>query len=48
LNTTVDHLIEEVSTKIIGKRKLEKDDSVAIDSGIELPCDMLNRLHQGE
>lgn len=48
MNAAVDRLIEEVSTKVMGKRKLEKDDGIAIDGGIELPCDMLNRLRQGE
>ena len=32
----------------MGKRKPEEDDGVAINGRIELPCDMLNRLRQGE
>ena len=44
LDAAINYLIKEVSTKVIGKRKLKKDNSIAINSGIELPCDMLNRL----
>ena len=45
MDVAVDCLIEEVSTKVIGKRKLKKDNSVMINSGIELLCNILNRLY---
>ena len=48
MNAAVDRLIENVSTKVLGKRKLEEDDGVTIEDGIELPCNMFNRLRQGE
>ena len=48
LNAAVGHLIKNVSTKVLGKRKFEEDDGVAAEDGIELLCNMFNRLHQGE
>ena len=45
MDAAVNYLIKEVSTKVIGKRKLKKDNSVAINSRIELPYNILNRLY---
>ena len=44
MDAAVNSLIKEVSTKVIGKRKLKKDNSVIINSRIELPYNILNRL----
>jgi hypothetical protein len=41
-------LTEDVSTKVLGKRKLEDDDSVAVDNRVEYSCDIFRRLRQGE
>jgi hypothetical protein len=48
LNAAVDELAEGVSTKVLGKRKLEDTDSVAVDNGVELFCDIFDRLRQGK
>jgi hypothetical protein len=40
LNAAVNQLIEAVSIKVLGKRKLKDKDSVALDNNkIELFCD---------
>jgi hypothetical protein len=48
LDIAVDRLIEDVSTKVLGKRKPEDDDGIAVHSGVELPCNIFNRLRPGE
>jgi hypothetical protein len=48
LDIAVDRLIGDVSTKVLGKRKLEDDDSVTVDGGVELSCNIFNKLHKGE
>lgn len=48
LNTAVDRLIKDVSIRVLGKRKLEDDDNVAVNNGTELPCNMFHRLRQEE
>ena len=48
LNIAVDRLIDDVSTKVLGKRKLEDDDSVAVDGGLELSCNIFNMLRRGK
>jgi hypothetical protein len=48
LNAAVDGLVEEVSSRVLGKRKLEDDDSVAVNNGVELSCNIFRRLRQGE
>ena len=45
LNVAIDHLIENVSTKVLGKRKLEEDNSVAVEDKIGLLYNMFNRLY---
>lgn len=41
-------MIEDVSTKVLGKRKLEDDDSVTVDGRVELSCNIFNMLRNGE
>jgi hypothetical protein len=48
LNAAVDRLVEDVSTKVLGKHPLEDNDSVAINDGVELPCNIFNKLRQGQ
>jgi hypothetical protein len=48
LDAAVDRLTEDVSTRVLGKRKLEDEDSVAVDNGVELFGDIFRRLRQGE
>jgi hypothetical protein len=48
LNAAVDGLIEQVSSRVLGKRKLKDDDSVAVNNGVELSCNIFHRLRQGE
>lgn len=48
LNAAVDQLTEDVSTKVLGKHKLEDDDSVAVGNRVEYSCDIFRRLRQGE
>jgi hypothetical protein len=48
LSAAVNQLTEDVSTRVLGKRKLEDEDSVAVDNGVELFCDIFRRLLQGE
>jgi hypothetical protein len=48
LNVAVDRLIEDVSTKVLGKRKLEDDDTITVNGGVELPCNIFDRLRHGE
>jgi hypothetical protein len=38
LNAAVNRLTEDVSTRVLGKRKLEDEDSVAAANGVELFC----------
>jgi hypothetical protein len=42
LNIVINHLIEDVSIKILGKCKLENNDSVTVDDGVELFYDVFN------
>jgi hypothetical protein len=42
LNVAVDRLIEDISIKILGKRKFEDDDNVAVNGGIKLFCKIFN------
>jgi len=44
LNTAVDCLIENISTKVLGKQKLKEDNSIAVEDRIELLYNMFNRL----
>ena len=48
LNTAVDRLIEDVSTKILGKRKqmLKPDDNVTLDGGMDISCNTFDMLRQ--
>jgi hypothetical protein len=48
LNAAINELTEDISFKVLGKRKLEDSDSIAVDSGVELSCDIFRRLRQGE
>jgi hypothetical protein len=48
LNAAVNWLIDDVSTRVLGKRKLENEDSIAVNNGIKLSCDIFRRLRQGE
>ena len=41
LNLAVDRSIEDVGTKVLGKRKFEDDDSVAVDGGVKLFCNLI-------
>jgi hypothetical protein len=43
LDTAVDSLIEDVSSKVFGKRVIEKEDSVTVDGRVEIFCDTLIR-----
>ena len=47
LDTAVDSLIENVSSKVLGKPVLEKEDSVTVDSRAEISCDTFNKLRPG-
>jgi hypothetical protein len=44
LNIAVDRLMEDVCTKVLGKRKFKDDDSVAVDGGEVLLCDIFTKL----
>ena len=46
LNIVVDRLIEDVNNTILGKRELEDNDSVAVDGGVELSCNIFNMFRQ--
>ena len=50
MNTAVDRLIEDVSTKVLGKRKrmLKPDDNVTLDGGVDIFCNTFNMLRQGK
>jgi hypothetical protein len=51
LKAAVDQLTKEVSTRVLGKRKLSefKDcDSVALGNEVEFCCEIFDRLHQGK
>ncbi|KAF7502222.1 hypothetical protein GJ744_006435 [Endocarpon pusillum] len=48
LDAAVDGLVKEVSSRVLGKRKLEDNDSVAVNNGVELSCNIFHRLRQGE
>jgi hypothetical protein len=48
LNAVVDQLINNVSTNILGKRKFEGNDIVAIGDSKELDCDIFGKLRRGE
>jgi len=47
LDNAVHRLIEGVSTRILGKRKLKEVDTVTIND-IQVPCDIFDRLRCGE
>ena len=47
LNTAVNKLIEDVSSKVLGKRKLKEGDTVTIND-IKLSCDIFQRLRAEE
>lgn len=46
MNVAVDKLIENVSQKVLGKRKFEDNDGVAVDGGKELLCKTFNMLRK--
>ena len=46
LNLAVDRLIQDVGTKVLGKRKFENDDSVAVDGRVKLSYNIFNMLRQ--
>jgi hypothetical protein len=50
LNTAVDRLIKDVSTKVLHKRKrmLKPGDNVTVDGGVDIFCDKFNLLRQGK
>jgi hypothetical protein len=50
LNTAVDRLIEDVSIKILGKRKrmLKPDDNVTLDGGVNIFYNTFDMLRQGK
>ena len=50
LNTAVDRLIEDVSIKVLGKRKrmLKPDDNVTLDGGVDIFCNTFDMLRQGK
>jgi hypothetical protein len=50
LNTVVDCLIENVSIKILGKRKrmLKHNNNVTLNGGVEIFCNIFNMLRQGK
>jgi hypothetical protein len=41
-------LIENVGTKVLGKRELTDDDDIVIDGDFEFPCGIFNRLRPDE
>lgn len=49
LNLAVDQLVEDVRTKVLGKRKFEEDDGIAVVGCREdLSCDTFAMLREGE
>ncbi len=48
LNIAIDRLIEDVNIKVLGKRKLKDNDSIAVDGGVKLFCNIFNMLRRGE
>jgi hypothetical protein len=44
LNAAVNRLTEDASTRVLGKRELEDEDSVVMDNGVELFCDIFRWL----
>ena len=44
MNGAVEQLIQDVRTKVLGKRKIREGDSVAINNGVELDCNIFQRL----
>jgi hypothetical protein len=50
LDAAVDGLVEEISSRVMRKRKrkLKDDDSITVDNGVELSYNLLRQLRQGE
>jgi hypothetical protein len=44
LNAAVYRLIENVSTKVLDKRKFENDDKISVNNGVKLFCDIFSRF----
>jgi hypothetical protein len=48
LDIAIDRLIEDVSTKVFGKRKPEDNDGIAMHGGVKLLCNIFNLFRPGE
>ncbi|KAN0074015.1 hypothetical protein V8E54_007952 [Elaphomyces granulatus] len=48
LDTAIDSLTADVSSKVFSKPVLEKEDSVMVDGRVEISCDTFNQLRRGE
>lgn len=48
LNVAVEQLIKDVETKVLGKRKIREGNSIAINNGVELDCNIFRRLRGEE
>jgi hypothetical protein len=48
LDAAVDRLIGDISAKVLGKRKLEDVDTVAVNNRGKLSCDIFHRLRHGK
>ena len=50
LDAAVDCLIDNVSKKVLGKRKqmLKPNDNVTVDRGVDIFCNTFNTLRRGE
>jgi hypothetical protein len=44
----VNQLVEAVSTQVLGKHTLEDNDSVVVNDGPELPCNIFDKLRKGQ
>jgi hypothetical protein len=48
LDTAVDSLIEDISSKVLGKPVPDHEDDVTIDGKVEISCVTFNKLRTGE
>ncbi|KAE8399780.1 hypothetical protein BDV37DRAFT_259679, partial [Aspergillus pseudonomiae] len=48
LESKIDRLIKDVNIKVLDQTRFGRDDTIAINDGIEIPCDIFDRLRPGK
>ncbi|KAE8396945.1 hypothetical protein BDV37DRAFT_289843 [Aspergillus pseudonomiae] len=48
LESEIDRLIKDVNIKVLDQTRFGRDDTIAINDGIEIPCDIFDRLRPGK